>query len=273
MKHLFLAGVAGIAALFLFSCKKDAKTPDLTPASDVAVTRLTGTDEMSSILKDLSPETYLLRFPDLPANRYITQASYGAMSDEGEFTCGTRPPGLPIPGLSKLGYNQVAINKFWVKTCPTMIPLTDIAKNAAVLIQRADARTFADLTITEVSGKQNLLATKTYLTAISRVQPDVVDEKVLGSQSLGRFRLSIPQEAKLPYFTRGFYGTFDITASSGVNARGLTWEDIIRRKYPNMIGCFDPQILKDIRASFVRLDPAFGKLNIEEVGQGAIIGF
>jgi hypothetical protein len=271
MKHLFIAGVAGIAALSLFSCKKEAAKSSLTPAA-VAVTK-ESTDAMSTILQDLSPDTYLLTFPDLPANRYITQSSYGTFSDEGEFTCGTRTPGLPIPGLVKLGYTQVAINKFWVKTCPTMIPLTDVAKNAATLIQRADPKTFADLTITEISGKQNLLATQTFLTAINRTQPDAVDQKVLAGQTLGSFRLSIPQTAGLPYFTRGFYGTFDIAQSSGLNARGLTWADIIRRKYPNMIGCFDPQILKDIAAKFTRLDPGFAKLSIEEVGGGAIMGF
>jgi hypothetical protein len=274
MKRNLLAGVAGLAALTLFSCKKDQAS--LRPDSEVAATVTTGTDEMDAILKDLRPETYLLTFDALPANNYITKATYGGLSDETQFGDGRTP--MPFPYLEKIGYTKAPFKKIWIKTCPTMIPYLDIAKRAAELIQKVDSRTFADLTITELSASQKVLATKTFLTAASRLQPDAVDTKVLARSPLEKFRLSLPQGTALPYFTRGFYGLGDITQVPASADGKLTiytslrWEDILRRKFPNMIGCFDPIVLRDIRANFVSLDKGFEKLNIEEVAGGAILG-
>ncbi|WPQ63454.1 hypothetical protein SIO70_01070 [Chitinophaga sancti] len=271
MKRTLLAGVAGLAALTLFSCTKEKAS--LRPDSELAVAAAAGSDEMDAILKDLSPETYLLTFDGLPGNNYITKATYGGLSDETQFGVG----GIPIPYLERIGYTKAPFKKIWIKTCPTMIPYLDIAKRAAALIQKVDSKTFADLTITELSTKQQVLATKTFLTAAGRLQPDVVDTKVLAKSPLEQFRLSIPQGTALPYFTRGFYGLGDITQVPGAGSKltiytSLRWEDILRRKFPNMIGCFDPQVLKDIRANFVLLDRGFEKLNVEEVAGGAILG-
>jgi hypothetical protein len=274
MKRNLLAGVAGLAALTLFSCKKDQAS--LRPDSEVAVTTAATSDEMDAILKDLKPETYLLTFEGLPGNNYITKATYGSLSDETQF--GDGRTAIPFPYLARIGYTKAPFKKIWIKTCPTMIPYLDIAKRAAELIQKIDSKTFADLTITELSANQEVLATKSFLTAASRLQPDAVDTKVLAKSSLEKFRLSIPQGTTLPYFTRGFYGLGDITqvpASAGSKLTiytSLRWEDILRRKFPNMIGCFDPIVLRDIRANFVTLDKGFEKLNIEEVAGGAILG-
>lgn len=275
MKRNLLAGVAGLAALTLFSCQKD-QAP-LRPASEIAATRIAATDEMDAILKDLSPDTYLLTFEGLPANNYITKTSYGSLSDETLFGDGRSP--LPFPYLERIGYNKAPFKKIWIKTCPTMIPYLDIAKRAAELIQKVDSRTYAGLTVTELGAKQQVLTTKAFLSGASRLQPDVVDTKVIGKSSLEKFRLSIPQGTALPYFTRGFYGLGDITQipNGGATTRltiytSLKWEDILRRKFPNMIGCFDPLILREIRANFVSLDKNFEKLNLEEVAGGAVLG-
>lgn len=274
MKRNLLVGAAGLAALALFSCKKDQAS--LRPDSEVAVTRAASSDEMDAILKDLQPETYLLTFDGLPANNYITKTSYGSLSDESQFGDGRTP--LPLPYLARIGYTKAPFKKIWIKTCPTMIPYLDIAQRAAALIQKVDSKTFADLTITELSPRQEVLATKTFLAAASRLKPDVVDAKVLANSPLEKFRLSVPQGTTLPYFTRGFYGLGDITqvpasADSKLTIyTSLRWEDILRRKFPNMIGCFDPLVLRDIRANFVSLDKGFDKLNIEEVAGGAILG-
>lgn len=275
MKLNLLACVAGLATLTLFSCKKDQAS--LRPDSEVALTRAaTGSDEMDAILKDLSPETYLLTFDGLPANNYITKTTYGSLSDETQFGDGRTP--IPFPYLARIGYTKAPFKKIWIKTCPTMIPYLDIAQRAAALIQKVDSRTFADLTITEMSASQQVLATKTFLFAAGKLQADAVDTKVLAKAPLEKFRLSLPQGTALPYFTRGFYGLGDITqvpASAGGKLTiytSLRWEDILRRKFPNMIGCFDPIVLRDIRANFVSLDKGFEKLNIEEVAGGAILG-
>jgi hypothetical protein len=275
-KHLLFTGVAAIAALSLFSCKKDQQAAPQTIGSTTEPGgRLAGTDELDAILKDLSPDTYLLAFDGLPANAYITKARYGGLSDETQyFGPGGRPP---FPELAKIGYEKVPFRKIWIKTCPTMIPYLDIASRAAALAQKADPKQFFDLGVYEISKGQQLLATKTFLTAGARLLPDVVDQKVIGSAPLSKFRLSVPSGI-LPYFTRGFYGTADITQVSTAGARltvynGLKWEDILRRRFPNLIGCFDPEIMKDIRANFARLDVRFEKLNIEEVAGGVIVGF
>jgi hypothetical protein len=276
-KHLLLAGVAGIAALSLFSCKKEqqAIAPSSNNSTTEAGARLAGTDELDAILKDLSPDTYLLAFDGLPANNYITRARYGNVSEETQyFGPGGRPP---FPELAKIGYEKIPFRRIWIKTCPTMIPYLDIASRAAALAQKADPKQFFDLGVFEVAKGQQLLATKSFLAAGARLLPDVVDQKVIGQSSLGKFRLSIPA-GTLPYFTRGFYGTADITQVPSAGARltiynGLKWEDILRRRFPNLIGCFDPEILKDIRSKFARLDTRFEKLAIEEVAGGAVIGF
>ncbi|MCF6401267.1 hypothetical protein L3C95_00170 [Chitinophaga filiformis] len=276
-KHLLFTGVAAIAALSLFSCKKDQQA---TPQSSIGSTtetgaRLNGTDELDAILKDLSPDTYLLAFDGLPANNYITKARYGNLSDETQFFGpGGRPP---FPELAKIGYERVPFRKIWIKTCPTMIPILDVASRAASLAQKVDPKQLFDLGVYEIGRGQQLLATKSFLDAGARLLPDVVDQKVIGQTTLSKFRLSIPAGI-LPYFTRGFYGTADITQVPSAGARltiynGLKWEDILRRRFPNLIGCFDPEILKDIRANFARLDTRFEKLAVEEVAGGAIIGF
>ncbi|MVT09632.1 hypothetical protein [Chitinophaga tropicalis] len=274
-KHLLLAGVAGMAALALFSCRKEQQTaPQTTETSTVAGAR-EGGDELDAILQDLAPETYLLAFDGLPANNYITKPLYGALSEEAQFGGSGYP--FPFPYLGKLGYDRAPFRKIWIKTCPTMIPVFDIAKRAAELVQKADPRTFADLTIFEAGKEQQVLATKSFLTAAANLQPDVIDNKVTAGLPLAKFRLTIPAGTSLPYFTRGFYGTGDITQVAGATGRltiynGLKWEDILRRKYPNLIGCFDPEILKILRERFVRVSPQFEKLNMEEVAGGAIVG-
>jgi hypothetical protein len=280
-KHFMLAGVAGIAALSLFSCTKDKNTPDqslLPQSSNTAGARAAGTDELDAILKDLSPETYLLSFDGLPANNYITKARYGTFSDE-EF-CGTPPYPNPFPELYKIGYTSgIPFKKIWIKTCPTMIPFKDIAARAALLMQKADSKTFADLAITEIGPNQQLLATKSFLTAASRLQPDAVD-KALAGQNLKGFRLTLPAGTKLPAFTRGFYGIGNIDQIPDAGGArviskyvGLKWKDILGKRFPNLIGCFDPIIMKDIRAQLTRIDKNFATLNIEEVANGAILGF
>jgi hypothetical protein len=276
-KHLLFTGVAAIAALSLFSCKKDQQaTPQSSNGSTTETgARLAGTDELDAILKDLSPDTYLLAFDGLPTNNYITKACYGSLSEETQFFGpGGRPP---FPELAKIGYEKIPFRKIWIKTCPTMIPILDIASRAAALAQKADPTQFFDLGVFEVGKGQQLLATKSFLAAGARLVPDAVDQKVIGQATLSKFRLSIPA-GTLPYFTRGFYGTADITQVPAAGARltiytGLKWEDILRRRFPNLIGCFDPEILRDIRANFARLDSRFEKLNVEEVAGGAVIGF
>jgi hypothetical protein len=276
-KHFMLAGVVGIAALSLFSCSKDQQTAD-QPSSQpqtAAGARTAGTDELDAILKDLTPDTYLLSFDGLPANNYITKSVYGTLSDETQFG-GPRYPS-PVPALYKIGYSSIPFNKIWVKTCPTMIPFTDIAARAAELIKKVDSKTFADLAVTEVGANQQLLATKTFLTAAGRLQPDVMDKYLTGID-LAKFRLTLPAGTTLPGFTRGFYGIGDITTVPDAGARitayvGLRWKDILIKRFPNLIGCFDPLVLTDIRANFSRLDKGFAKMTIEEVAGGAIIGF
>lgn len=275
-KHLLFTGVAAIAALSLFSCRKDQQAaPQTIGSTTESGGRLAGTDELDAILKDLSPATYLLAFDGLAANAYITKARYGSLSDETQyFGPGGRPP---FPELAKIGYEKVPFRKIWIKTCPTMIPYLDIASRAATLAKKADPKQFFDLGVYEIGKGQQLLATKTFLTAGARLTPDVVDQKVIGAAPLSKFRLSIPSGI-LPYFTRGFYGTADITQVPAAGARltvynGLKWEDILRRRFPNLIGCFDPEIMKDIRANFARLDVRFEKLNVEEVAGGVVVGF
>lgn len=274
-----LAGVAGIAALSLFSCSKDQKTtePSLPTSTTTAGARAAGTDELDAILKDLDPTTYLLTFNGLPANNYITKAAYGSFSDEG--FCGTPPRPNPFPELYKIGYTSgIPFPKIWIKTCPTMIPFKDIAARAAALLQKVDAKTFADLAVTEIGPNQQLLATKTFLTAASRLQPDAMD-KALSGLDLKGFRLTLPEGTRYPGFTRGFYGIADITKTpEAAGARlpiyvGLTWKDIISKRFPNVIGCFDEKILINIRDRFARLDKNYANLNIEEVAGGAILGF
>jgi hypothetical protein len=276
-KHLLFAGVATMAALSLFSCRKEQQSnpQSSTNATTEAGSRTAGTDELDAILKDLSPDTYLLTWDGLPTNNYITKASYGSLSDETQyFGPGGRPP---FPELAKIGYEKVPFKKIWIKTCPTMIPYPEIAQRVSALAVKVDPKQLFDLGIYEVGKNQQLLATKSFLSAAGRLLPDVVDQKVIGTTSLAKFRLSIPAGA-YPYFTRGFYGTADITQFPAGSARltvynGLKWEDILRKRFPNLIGCFDPQILKDIRSRFARLDARFDKLAIEEVAGGAVIGF
>ena len=275
-----LAGVAGIAALSLFSCSKDQKTADqLVPqSSNTAGARTTGTDELDAILKDLSPETYLLTFDGLPANNYITKTRYGTFSDE-EF-CGTPPYPFPIPGLAGIGYRAgTPFSKIWIKVCPIFIPFKDVAARVAAIMQKADPKAFADLTVTEIGTNQQLLATKSFLTAANRLQPDAVD-KALSGQNLKGFRLTLPAGTKLPAFTRGFYGIGNIDQIPDAGGArviskyvGLKWKDILGKRFPNLIGCFDPIIMKDIRAQLTRIDKSFATLNIEEVANGAVLGF
>jgi hypothetical protein len=275
-KHFMLAGVVG-ATLSLFSCSKDMKTDQLRLENSAALTTAAaGSDELDAILKDLSPDTYLLSFDNLPVNNYITKAVYGNLSDEFQF-CDPRYPS-PVPSLYRLGYKTIPIKKIWIKTCPTMIPFKDIAARVAELLQKVDKRTFADLAVTEFAANQQILATKSFLTAANNLQPDAID-RVLYGKDLSKFRLTIPQSAALPAMTRGFYGTGDITQVAGSGARttltryvGVSWKDVLAKKYPNLIGCFDPIVLRDIRASLINLDRKYAGLNLDEVAGGAILG-
>jgi len=272
-----LAGVVG-ATLSLFSCSKDMKNDQPRLQSTTAVNaRAAGSDELDAILKDLAPETYLLTFENLPVNQYITKAAYGSLSDEFQFGDPRFPS--PVPSLYRLGYKTVPFKKIWIKTCPTMIPFKDIAARVAELLQKVDKRTFADLAVAEIGANQQLLATKSFLTAASNLQPDAFD-RVLYGKDLSKFRLTINEASKLPAATRGFYGTGDITQVAGSGARttlskyvGVTWKDILSKKYPNLIGCFDPILLRDIRASLINLDRKYAGLNLEEVAGGATLGF
>lgn len=269
--------LAGCAALSLFSCQKDQTTPtgqsNLSANTDNVNARAAGSDAMDAILKDLPQEAYLLSFDPLPQNPYVTRNSYGSLSDETLYPADK----FASPDLLKLGYKFIPIKKIWIRTCPTMIPLYDIANRAASLLQKADSKTFADITTLTVNDKQNILATKSFLQAASRLQPDAIDAKVTANAPLEKFRIALPDGSKLPYFTRGFYGIGDIDqatpAARLADARlVLTWKDLIRRKFPNMIGCFDIKYLKDIRANLISLDKRYAVLGIESVPGGAILG-
>lgn len=270
-----LFGTAGMAVLFMLACQKDQTQPldrstVLAPGAVGATATTTTDDELDAILKGLSPETYLLTFSGMPVNPYITKGSYGSLSMEKQYA------GSPSPALQKIGYTKTPWKKIWIKTCPDMIPYFDIANRAAELMKKADSRTFFDVTTVPVGTDQHVIATKTFLSAAAALQPDVIDNRVVGKLALGKFRLALPATG-FPYATRGFYGIGDITqaAGSGVRAAGtgtITWEDVLRKKFPNLIGCFDPEILRNIRANFVTLDKRFAPMDVVEVPGGAIMG-
>jgi len=272
-KKFILFGTAGIAAMFMLSCQKDQTQPfdrtnTLAP-SPVAAT-VAADDELDAILKGLSPDTYLLKFDGLAANPYITKSVYGGLSEEVQYA------GSPSPALQKIGYTKTPWKKIWIKTCPDMIPYLDIAARAAELMKKADSKSFFDVTTVAI-GRQNIIATKSFLSAAAAMQPDAIDNRVVGKQDLNKFRIALPAGTTFPYATRGFYGIGDITqaAPSAVSVAGtgtLTWESILRRKFPNMIGCFDPEILRVIRANFVTLDKRFTGLDVVEVPGGAMLG-
>jgi hypothetical protein len=272
-KKFILSGTAGIAAMFMLSCQKDQTQPfnraNVLSPSPVAATATTD-DELDAILKGLSPETYLLKFDGLPVNPYITRSIYGSLSEEVQYA------GSPSPALQKIGYTKTPWKKIWIKTCPDMIPYTDIAARAAELMKKADSKTFFDVTTVAI-GRQNIIATQTFLKAAAALQPDVVDSRVVGKLDLSKFRIALPAGTTFPYATRGFYGIGDITqaAPTAVSIAGtgtITWESILRRKFPNMIGCFDPEILKVIRENFVTLDKRFAPMDVAEVPGGAVLG-
>lgn len=270
-----LFGTAGIAGLLMLACQKDQTHPldrsaVQTPGVVTATTTATD-DELDAILKGLSPETYLLTFSGMPANPYITKSSYGSLSEEKQYA------GSPSPALQKIGYTKTPWKKIWIKTCPDMIPYLDIANRAAELMKKADSKTFFDVTTVAVGTQQHVIATKTFLNAAAALQPDVIDNRVVGNLALSKFRIALPAGVSFPYATRGFYGIADITqaAGTGIRAAGtgtITWEDVLRRKFPNLIGCFDPQILRNIRANFVTLDKRFIPMEVVEVPGGAIMG-
>jgi len=271
-RKFILSGTAVIAAMFMLSCQKDQTQPFdrasvLSPAP-VAATATTD-DELDAILRGISPETYLLKFDGLAANPYITKGVYGGLSEEVQYA------GSPSPALQKIGYTKTPWKKIWIKTCPDMIPYTDIAAKAAELMKKADSKTFFDVTTVAV-GRQNIIATQTFLKAAAAMQPDAIDSRVVGKLDLNKFRIALGGTA-FPYASRGFYGIGDITqaAPTAVRVAGtgtLTWESILRRKFPNMIGCFDPEILRVIRANFVTLDKRFAPMDVVEVPGGAILG-
>jgi hypothetical protein len=259
--------------MFMLSCQKDQTQPFdranvLSPAP-VAATA-TADDQLDAILKGLSPETYLLKFDGLAANPYITKSIYGNLSEEVQYA------GSPSPALQNIGYTKTPWKKIWIKTCPDMIPYTDIAARAAELMKKADSKTFFDVTTVAI-GRQNIIATQTFLKAAAAMQPDIVDNRVVGKLDLNKFRIALPAGTTFPYATRGFYGIGDITqaAPTAVSVAGTgtpTWESILRRKFPNMIGCFDPEILRVIRANFVTLDKRFAPMDVVEVPGGAMLG-
>jgi hypothetical protein len=272
-KKFILSGAAGIAALFMLSCQKDQTQPfgrtNVLAPSPVAATAAAD-DQLDAILKGISPETYLLKFDNLAANPYITKSVYGGLSEEVQYA------GSPSPALQKIGYTKTPWKKIWIKTCPDMIPYADIAARAAELMKRADSKSFSDVTTVAI-GKQNIIATKSFLSAAAAMQPDAIDSRVVGKLDLNKFRIALPKGTTFPYATRGFYGIGDITlaAPTAVRAAGtgtLTWEDILRRKFPNMIGCFDPEILRAIRQNFVTLDKRFIPMDVSEVPGGAVLG-
>lgn len=265
-KKFILFGTAGIAALFMLSCQKEQTPPaervNPQSAASIATTESTD-DELDAILKGLRPETYLLAFDRLPANPYITKSVYGSLSEEKQYA------GSPVPALQKIGYTKTPWKKIWIKTCPDMIPYLDIATRAAELMRKADSKTFFDVTTVDVGNQQRVIATKTFLAEAAKLQPDVIDTRVVGQLALSRFRIALPQGTGFPYATRGFYGIGDITVQ---DATGSTWESVLRRKFPNLIGCFDPLVLRNIRANFVTLDKRFESLDVVEVPGGAILG-
>lgn len=273
MRKFIFFGTAGIAAMLMLSCQKDQTQPfdrTNTPAPSPVAANAAADDELDAILKGLSPDTYLLKFDGLAANPYITKSVYGSLSDEAQYA------GSPSPALQKIGYTKTPWKKIWIKTCPDMIPYIDIATRAAELMKKADSKTFFDVTTVAV-GKQHIIATKSFLGAAAAMQPDVIDNKVVGKLDLSKFRIALPAGTTFPYATRGFYGIGDITqaAPSAVRAAGTgepTWESILRRKFPNMIGCFDPEILRAIRANFVTLDKRFIPMDVIEVPGGAMLG-
>lgn len=265
-KKFILFGTAGIASLFMLSCQKEQTQPlqRLNVQSPSAVVAAASTDDqLDAILKGLKPETYLLGFDRLPANPYITKSVYGSLSEEKQYA------GSPSPALQRIGYTKTPWKKIWIKTCPDMIPYLDIATRAAELMKKADSKTFFDVTTVDVGNQQRVIATKTFLAAAAAMQPDAIDSRVVGKLALSKFRITLPQGTGFPYATRGFYGIGDIAVQ---DATGSTWESVLKRKFPNLIGCFDPLILREIRANFVTLDKRFESLDVVEVPGGAIMG-
>lgn len=264
-----LALSAGIAvALFFTSCTKDNMNPADRVNADNSSNSVTGGDRIDAIVKDLSLDSYSLKFTQSYLDFGITKTAYGtdnylAFADPQDVICGD-----PI----RLRYKLIPIwrrpNIVW-PTCPDMTP--DIYKLAEIqkLLISADPARYKTLRqVKFINQEGGFLGTNSFFKQFPAMQYDKIDDAT-ANLSLDKF-LMLNDPRKLGTgATRSFYGYANLN-------------DIVLRPYkkslkdifkPTLKGCFDPETLKILMSRLQSIDPAYYKsLTLTSLPENKSIG-
>lgn len=275
MKRTFanpLTAAVLLIVLGFTNCKKEQGAGNFNEAA----TRTDGTklttsmfareDRILEIVKDLSESSYSLNFDKAVPTAGITRTAYGAdnylvYADPQDLIC-------PEP-FRKFQKNMPVwrIPKVLPPTCPDMIYDPLLGKKLQEFLWNADVNQFGGLRGVQISNGGVLLADKSFTAMYANMKVDKIDQALDGLDG-AKFLILNDPAAGNSVFTRGSYGYANL-------------DEIIFRKYklnlkdilkPKLIGCFDPEILKQIRERFDLISPEISRgLGINPIENAADI--
>ena len=224
-------------------------------------------DPVAEIVKDLDSTTYLLNFSSIPEGSLIQRTSYGDLSD-------LTP--IPNPDLTPnlLRYGYVFVPKWKIhippKTCTDWVPSVVLYERFTELSKLLKVNILDGIEAVKTTNGGVLLATKDALQPLKNIQADMMDSVAMKGVNVNKVLLLPTADDKV--FKRDYYGQGILPQAAGVAERGLrfrTKQDLIRRWFPNQIGCFDPIDLGRLRENLIKIDRLrFGNLQISQVETG-----
>lgn len=263
-----LALSASLACALLFSnCTKDNLIPGESVNAENSSNATTGEDRIDAIVKDLSADSYSLRFTKTYPESNITKKAYGsdsylAFADPGDLICGE-----PI----RMKYKLIPIwrrpNIVW-PTCPDMTP--DIYKLGEIqeTLISADPKLYKTLKqVKFINQEGGFLGTNAFFKQYPAMQYDKIDDATAGL-SLEKF-LMLDNPSQLGVgATRSFYGYADLNKIV-LKPYKKSLKDIFK---PTLKGCFDPQTLKALRSKLIGIDASYKSLTLTYLPENKSIG-
>jgi len=244
---MLLPAMLSIAALFLTSC--------------------TQKDRVKDIVGDLDAERYSLHF-DEPLPDGIKQTSYGAES----YLAFADPQDLICPDPIRIKFKKIPVFRFpkrvFPPTCPDMVWDPQIFQRLEEVLVSIKSEQLAGLHGVALDGGGKIFATDMSTKYYASLQTDILDDSLQaldGSKYIMLTDFSDP----MPGISRDFYGYGDINQLVLMKYK-LKLKDILK---PKLKGCFDPQILEELRSKLIAFNPeVFKSLEVVPLEQDKSIG-
>ncbi len=201
---------------------------------------------LSSILKDLKPESYYLNFGNANG-AFLDKAQYGSLSEW------TNIPAQSV-GFKVPGYDRIPIFRLVWPTCPAYGLDEVLAKRIVELAKKSKLQGAEEFSVLNIDGKA-LITSETSLKALRGYAPDGLDSIAMNGVSLSD--VAICPDPPMQKLLRGRRFVYGIPNPS--------FKDLLG-KIQIRPGCKDPRALKQILQNLQVFDKAaFASYQVREI--------